>query len=147
MNQYNLLNVKLSNLQLNKLKSAIINGTKVTLIFHKIWLEVLMIKLIFSHKLLLTNTQVSKIRKAFANGSLANIKFSKSQLLKIGQSGWFLDRLLGPLLKTGLPLIGNVLKPLAESVLLPLGLTAAASGTDAIIQSKSWGSGTTNLIT
>ena len=45
---------------------------------------------------------------------------------KIGQSGGFLGRLLEPLLKTGLPLIGNVLKPLAKSVLIPLGLTAAA---------------------
>ena len=42
------------------------------------------------------------------------------------QSGVFLGRLLGPLLKTGLPLIKNVIKPLATSVLVPLGLTAAA---------------------
>ena len=55
---------------------------------------------------------------------------------KIGQSGGFLGRLLGPLLKTGLPLIGNVLKPLAKSVLIPLGLTAAASATDAAIHKK-----------
>ena len=39
----------------------------------------------------------------------------------IKQSGGFLDKLLGPLLKTGLPLIGNVLKPLAKSVLISLG--------------------------
>ena len=52
-------------------------------------------------------------------------------LHKIGHSGRFLDRPFGPLLKTGLPLIGNVLKPLAKSVLIPLGLTAAASATDA----------------
>ena len=45
---------------------------------------------------------------------------------KIGQSGGFLGRLLGPILKTGLPWMGNVLKPLAKSVLIPLGLTAAA---------------------
>ena len=80
----------------------------------------------FPHKLLLTNTQVSKICKAFANGSSANIKLSKTQLHKIGQSEGFVGRLLGPLLKTGLPLIRNVLKPLAKSVLIPLGLTAAA---------------------
>ena len=84
----------------------------------------------FLHKLLLTNTQVSKLRKAFANNSSANIKLSKTQLHKIGQSGGFLGRLLGPLLKTGLPLMKNVLKPLAKSVLIPLGLTAAASATD-----------------
>ena len=90
----------------------------------------------FLRKLLLTNTQVWRLRKAFANGSSANIKLSKTQLHKIGQSGGFLGRLLGPLLKTGLPLIGNVLKPLAKSVLIPLGLTAAASATDAAIHKK-----------
>ena len=64
---------------------------------------------------------------------------------KIGQSG-FLGRLLGPLLKTGLPLIGNVLKPLAKNVLTPLGLTALASATDAAIHKKMFGSGMTSLI-
>ena len=63
----------------------------------------------FPHKLLLTNTQVSKLRKTFANNSSANIKLSKTQLHKIGQSGGFLGRLLGPLLKTGSPLIGMYL--------------------------------------
>ena len=63
--------------------------------------------------MLLSNTQVSRLRKAFANGSSANIKLSKTQLHKIGQSGGFLGRILGPLLKTGMPLIKNVLKPLA----------------------------------
>ena len=47
------------------------------------------------------------------------------------QSGRFLGRLLGPLLKTGLPLRKNVLKPLAKSFLIPLGLTAAVSAGDA----------------
>ena len=64
--------------------------------------------------MLLTNTQVSKLRKAFGNGSSGNIKFSKTQLHKIGQSEWFLGRILGPLIKTGLPLMKNV-KPLAKS--------------------------------
>ena len=59
-------------------------------------------------KLLLTSTQVSKLRKAFANNFSANIKLSKTQLYKIRQSGRFLGRLLGPLLKTELRLIGNV---------------------------------------
>ena len=76
----------------------------------------------FPHKLLLTNAQFLKLRKAFANGSSFNIKLSKTQLHKIGQTGKFLGRLLGPLIKTGLPLIGNVRKPLAKSVLIPLGL-------------------------
>ena len=100
----------------------------------------------FLGKFLLINTQVSNLRKAFANGSSANIKLSKTQLHKIGQSGGFLGRLLGPLLKTGLPLIGNVLKPLAKSVLIPLGLTAAASATDTVILKKMFWSGTTTLI-
>ena len=51
----------------------------------------------------------------------------------MGQSEVFFGRLLGPLLKTGLPLIGNLLKILAKSVLLPLGLIAAVSATDAAI--------------
>ena len=59
------------------------------------------------------------------------------------QSGGFLGRLLGPLLKTGLPLIKNVIKPLAKSVLIPLGLTAAASAVDAGIHKKNLVSGTT----
>ena len=48
---------------------------------------------------------------------------------KIAQSGGFSGRLLGPLLKVGLPLIGYLLKPLAKSVLIPLGLTTAAPAT------------------
>ena len=65
---------------------------------------------------------------------------------KIGQSGGFLGRILGPLLKTGLALIGNVLKPLAKSVSIPLGLTAATSATDAAFHKKMFGSGFTTLI-
>ena len=62
------------------------------------------------------------------------------------QSGEFLGRLLGSLLKTGLPLIKNVIKPLAKSVLIPLGLTAAASAADVGIHKKILGSGNTTLI-
>ena len=65
---------------------------------------------------------------------------------KIGQSGGFLHRIFVSLLKTGLPLMKNVLKPLAKSVLIPLGLTAAASATDTAIHKKMFGLGTT-LIT
>ena len=70
----------------------------------------------FPHKLLLNNRQVSNLRKAFSNHLSTDIKLSKTQLLKMIQSGEFLGRLLGPLLKTGLPLIKNVIKPLAKSV-------------------------------
>ena len=90
----------------------------------------------FPHKLLLTNRQVSNILKAFANHSSANIKLSKTQLSNMTQSGGFLGRLLGPLLKPGLLLMSNVIKPLAKSVLIPLGLTAAASAADAVIHKK-----------
>ena len=78
------------------------------------------------HKLILINTQVANLCNAFANNSPVNIKLSKTQLSKMIQSGGFLGRLLGLLLKTGLPLIKNVIKPLAGSVLMSLGLTAAA---------------------
>ena len=59
------------------------------------------------------------------------------------QSRGFLVKLLGPLLKTGLSLIKNVIKPLAKSVLIPLGLTAAA---DAGIHKKILGSGSNTTI-
>ena len=61
-------------------------------------------------------------------------------------SGGFLARLFGPLLKTGLPLMKNLIKPLAKSVLILLGLTAAASAADAGIHKKILGSGTTTRI-
>ena len=77
----------------------------------------------FPHKLLLTNRQVANLRKAFANHSSVDIKLSKTQLSKMIQSGGFLGRLLGPLLKTRLPLIKKVVEPLCKSVLIPLGLT------------------------
>ena len=73
------------------------------------------------------------------------MKLSKAQLHKIGQSRGFLGRLLGPLLKKGLPLTGNLLKPLAKFVLMPLGLTIAASATDAALHEKKFRFGTTTL--
>ena len=87
------------------------------------------------HELLLTTRQ-KKIRNAFNNNTSTNIKLSKAQINKIIQSGGFLGKLLGPLLKTGLPLIKNVIKPLAKIVLIPLGLTAAAASADAGIYKK-----------
>ena len=95
----------------------------------------------FPHELLLTNRQVFSIRKAFANNSSVDIKFSKAQLSKMRQSGGFLSKLLGPLLKTGLPLMKSVITPLAKSALIPLGLTAAASAADVGIHKKILGSG------
>ena len=145
MTKYNTLDIKLSNSQFHKLKSGIKDNTEVTL---KILSNVIgdsNDENNFRHKLLISNTQVSRLRKAFANNSLANIKSSKTKLYKIGQSGGFLGRLLGPLLKTGLPLIGSVIKPLAKSILIPLGLTAAASTTDIAIHKKIFRSGFTTL--
>ena len=62
------------------------------------------------------------------------------------QPGAFLGNRLGPLIKTGLPLMKDVIKSLAKSVLIPLGLTAAASAADAGIHNKILSSGTTTLI-
>ena len=142
MTQYNSLNVMLSNSQLNKLNSAIKNESEVVL-----RLSSNMIgnnETNFPHKLLLTDRQVLNLRKSFANNSSADL--SKTQLSKMIQLGGFLSRLLGPLLKTGLPLIKNVIIPLAKSVLIPLGLSAAAWAADAGIHKKILGSGNTSLI-
>ena len=68
-------------------------------------------------------------------------------MTKIIQSGGFVGRLLRPLLKTGLPLIKNVIKPLPKSVLIPLGLTVAASAADASIHNKILGFGKQNNTT
>ena len=146
MTQYNSLNVKVPNSQLNKFKSVIKNETEVVL-----RLSYNMIgdnETNFPRKSLITNRQVSNRFKAFSNHLSADIKLSKTQLSKMIQSGGFFGRLLGPLLKTGLPLIKNVIKPLAKSVLIPLGLTVAASAADAGIHKKILGSGnmTTSII-
>ena len=136
MTQYNSLNVKLSNSQLSKLKSAIKNENEVVLRLSSNMVGNSNDNTNFPHELLLTNRQVANIRKAFANHLSTDIKLSKTQLSKMIQSGEFLGRLLGPLLKTELPLIKNVIKPLAKSVLIPIGLTAAASAADAEIHNN-----------
>ena len=123
------MNVKLSNSKLNKLKSAIKNETDV----------VLRLNMIgnsddennFHHRLFLTNRQVTTLWKAFVNHTSTDIKLSKTQFYKMIELGRFLGRLLGPLPRTGLPLMKSVIQPLAKSILIPLGLTAAASAADA----------------
>ena len=149
MTQYNSLNVKLSNSQLNKLKSAIKSETDVVLRISSNMIGKSGDNTNFPHELLLlTNRQVANLRKAFAKNTSTDIKLSKTQLSKMIQSGGFLGRLLGPLLRTGLPLMKSVIKPLAKSVLVPLGL-AAASAAEAGIHKKILGSGhnnNTNLI-
>ena len=125
MTQHNNLNVKLSNSQLNKLKSATKDGTKVVLSLSSNMVGDNETK--FPHELLLTKRQVANLRKYFSNHSSADIKLSKTQLSKVIQSGEFLSRLLGPLLKTVLPLIKSEIKPLAKSALIPLGCSSISS--------------------
>ena len=114
MTQYNSLNVKLSNSELNKLKSAIKNGTDVILRLSSNMVRNSNNETNFPHKLLLTNRQILSPRKAFNNYTSADIKFSKAQLTKM-QKGGFL-RFLAPLLKFGLPLLKSVIKTVKDEV-------------------------------
>ena len=128
MVEYSKVNVKLSDTQLKKLKTAVKNKTGTTLRMS--------LKMLdgndLPHELLLTTKQKTKIRNAFNNNMSTDLKLSKAHISKIIQSGRFLGSLLskltGPLLK--------VVIPLAKNVLAPLGLTAAASAIDAGIQKK-----------
>ena len=90
----------------------------------------------------MTDRQVAHIRKAFANNLSTDVKFSKTQLLKMSQSGRLLGNLLsklaGPLMKVAMPLV--------KDILAPLGLTADMSAIDGSIKKKILGSGTTTLI-
>ena len=129
MSQYNSLNVKLSNSQLNKLKSSIKNENDVVLRISSNMVS----NTNFPHELLLTNRQVANIRKAFANHSSIDIKLSKTQLSKMIQSGGFLGNLLG---KLAGPLM-KVAMLLAKNVLAPLGLSAAISPIDGSIKKGS----------
>ena len=93
MTQSDTLKLKLSNSKVHKWKSGIKNGTKVTL---NLSLKVMgnsNDECNFSHKWLLINTQISRFRKTFWNNSSANTEWSKTQLQKIGQSGWFVGRI------------------------------------------------------
>ena len=138
MVEYSKVIVKLSNSQLNKLKSVVKNKTGVTFRVN--------IKMFngnnLPHELLLTTRQKTKLRNAFENNMSIDIKLSKAQISKVIQSGGFLDSLLS---KTAGPLI-KVALPLAKDILAPLGITAAASVIDAGVQKKIHGSGTTTLI-
>ena len=129
MTKYNSLNVKSSNSQLNKVKSAIKNGTDVVLRSSSNMVGNSDDETNFPHKLLLTNRQTLILGKVFNNHTSADIKFSKAQLTKM-QKEEFLKFLM-PLFKSGLPLLKSAVKPLSM-----LGLTAAASVTDAAIHKK-----------
>ena len=137
MVEYSKVNVKLSDGQLKKLKTAVKDKTGTTL---RISLKM------FNgndlpHELLLTTRQKTKLRNAFNNNMSTDLKLSKAQISKIIQSGGFLESLLSKLAGT----LMKVAIPLSKNVLAPLGITAAAS-IDARIQKKIHGFGTTTLI-
>ena len=128
MVEYSKVNVKLSDTQLKKLKTAVKDKTGTTL---RISLKM------FNgndlpHELLLTTRQKTKLRNAFNNNMSTDLKLSKAQISKIIQSGGFLGSLLsklaGPLMR--------VAAPLAKNILGPLGTTTAASAIGAAIQKK-----------
>ena len=133
MVEYNTVNAKLLNSQLNKLKSVVKNkqGTTLRMNTGKFNGNSL------PRELLLTTRQTTKLRNVIENNMSTDIKLSKAHISKIIQSGGFLGKLLGPLLKTGLPLLKSFIKPLVL-----LGLTAASSAIDAGVQKKIYGSGT-----
>ena len=125
---YSKVNVKLSDIQLKKLKTAVKNKTETILRMS--------LKMFdgnhLPHELLLTTRQKTKLKNAFNNNMSTDLKLSRAQISKIIQSGGFLGSLLsklaGPLMKVAIPL--------AKNVLAPLGITAAASAIDAGIQKK-----------
>ena len=128
MVEYSKTNCKLTNVQLSKLKKAVKSSEGATLRlaiknFNKDELP---------HELLLTTRQNTKLSNAINNNLATDIKLSKAQIKKIIQAGGFLGKLLsklaGPLMKVALPL--------AKNVLAPLGLTAAMSAIDGIIQKR-----------
>ena len=133
MTQYNSLNVKLSNSQLNKLKSSIKNETDVVLrISSNMVGDSNDDNTNFRHELLLTNRQVANIREAFAKNTSTDIKLSKTPSSKMIQSGGFLGNLLG---KLAGPLM-KVAMPLAKNVLAPLGISAAMSAIDGSLKKR-----------
>ena len=112
MVEHTKLNVKLSDSQIKKLKNAVKDNTGTTL---RITLKMFDGNNL-AHELLLTTRQKTKVRNAFNDNMSTDLKLCEAQINKIIQSGGFLSKLLSPLLKTGLLLIENVIKPLAKSV-------------------------------
>ena len=141
MVQYIKANVKLSDTQLKKLKTAVKNKTGATLRMS--------LKMFdgndLPHELLLTTRQKTTLRNAFNNNMSTDIKLSKAGIFKINHFLAFL-RFLGSLLSKIADLLMKVAVPLAKNILALLGITAAASAINAGIQRKIHGSGTTNLI-
>ena len=133
MVEYNKVDVKSSDTQLKKLKTASKNKIGTTL---RMGLK-MFDRNDLPHELLLTKRQKSELRN-----TSTDLKLSKAQVSKIIQSGGFVGSLLSKL--AGLPM--KVAVPSAKNILDPLGITAAASAIDAGIQKKIHGSGTTTLI-
>ena len=133
MVEYSKLNVKLSYTQLKKLKTAVKDKTGATLRMN--------LKILdgndLPHELLLTTRQKAKLINALNNNMSTDLKLSKAKISKLIKSGGFLGSLLsklpGPLMKVAIPL--------AKNVLASLGITAAASAIDEVIQKKIRGSG------
>ena len=138
MVEYSKINLKLTDAQLKKLKTAVKNKTGTIL--------PMSLKMLngndLLHELLLTKRQKTKLRNALNNNMLTNLKLSRAQISKIIQPGGFLGSLLrklaGPLIKVAIPV--------AKNILALLGITAAALAIDAGTQKKIHGSGTTTLI-
>ena len=128
MVEYTKVNIKLTNLQLSKLKKAVKSNEGATL---RIGIKNLN-KEDLPHELLLTTRQNTKLRNAINNHMTTDIKLSKAQIKKLIQSRRFLGKLLsklaGPLMKVAMPL--------AKNVLAPVGLTAAMSAINGSIQKK-----------
>ena len=128
MVEYSKVNVKLTDMQLKKLKAAVKDKTGTSLIMS--------LKMFdgndLPHELLLKTREKTKLRKAYNNNMLTDLKLSRAQISKIIQSGGFLgfllNKLAGPVMKVAIPL--------AKNVLAPLGITATASAVDAGIQKK-----------
>ena len=137
MVEYNTVNAKLSNSPRNKLESAVKNKQGTTLRMNARMLNGNNLP----HELFLTQRRITKLRNNIENNLQTDINLSKAQISKIIQSAGFLGKLLGPLLKTGLPLLKSVIKPLGL-----LGLTVASSAIHAGVQKKICGGGTTTLI-
>ena len=132
------MNVKLTDVQLKKLKTAIKDKTGTTLRMN--------LKMLdgndLPHELFLTTRQKAKLKNAFNNNMSTDVKLSKAQFFKIIQSGGSLASLLSKLASS----LMKVAAPLAKNILTPLGITAATPAIDGGIQKKIHGSGKATLI-
>ena len=128
MVEYSKVNVKLSDSQIKKLKDAVKDNAGTTLRIN--------FKMFDTndspHELLLTTRQKTKLRNASNNKTSADLKLSKTQIVKMIKSGGFLGSLLSKL--AGLLMKIAIAIPFAKNVLAPLGITAATSALDAGIQ-------------